>query len=149
MADADSLAAALEEIRMRDDRARHPEDDGNLYIAAAAVAVALGEAPGWTVRRSGVSAEVYEDGRGVPAWRVWVERGKDGHLIAGGEFGRSARDVPRLLAAVEAVLKLAAAAKPVTWWNGTRSAAAWTLDPEEVGAAITRALLGEEKEDGG
>lgn len=106
MAAEDSLATALGEIRERHERARHPEDDdGKIYIAAAAVAVALGEAPGWTVRRSGVSVEVYEDGRGVPAWRVWVERGRGGHLIGDGEFGRSARDVPRLLAAVEAVLK--------------------------------------------
>ena len=104
---ADALAAELTAIRERHDRARHPEDDdGKLYIAAAAVAVALGEAPGWTVRRSGVSVEVHEDGRGVPAWRVWVERGEGGHLIGDGEFGRSARDVPRLLAAVEAALEV-------------------------------------------
>lgn len=60
----------------------------------------------------------------------------------------SAPDVPRLLAAVEAALRLADRAKPVTWWNGTHSARAWTLDPDELREAITRALLGEETPDG-
>lgn len=153
MAADDPLATALEEIRERHERARHPEDDdGKIYIAAAAVAVALGEAPGWTVRRSGVSVEVYEDGRGVPAWRVWVERGRGGHLIGDGEFGRSARDVPRLLAAVEEALKLAGKweCEPIDGTSALTEDRDWVRADCGAGLreTITRALLGEEAPDG-
>lgn len=47
-----------------------------------------------------------------------------------------------LVAALDDIRKLAARAKPVMWWSGTRSEAAWTLDPAAVASLAREALEG-------
>ena len=60
-------------------------------------------------------------------------------------FIYSAQDIPRLLAAVDAVLKLAASGRRIQFINGEQW---WDLDPAEVRGAITRKLTGEGGNDG-
>lgn len=104
----DPIDTALEEIRQRNSLARYPED-GTLYKTAEAIATIIGQTPPWTVRRRGCSIDIYDLGAtrpgSAPDLRVWVERGANGHLIADGEFGRSAGDMPRLLAAFRVLLQ--------------------------------------------
>lgn len=60
-------------------------------------------------------------------------------------------DVPRLLAAVEAVLAVAGDCREASWdfgADGNMRPVAWTLDPEAVREAIARELAGGEKPGG-
>jgi hypothetical protein len=77
----------------------------------------------------------------IPKAEVWPG-------TANGEFIAHARtDVPRLLAALEAVLSLAADAEPVERDYGGEPIW-WSLTPEEIREAIARGLGGKGDGDG-
>ncbi len=94
MAD-DPLAAALAEARARCESRRWPGDP-DLEAFTTALASLLAGGAGYRVVTAGASVEVYEDtSGGGPIWRVWAERAGEAHL---------SREVPRLLAALDAAL---------------------------------------------
>jgi len=77
----------------------------------------------------------------------YVRASAQSGAAARGDYIKSAADVPRLLAAVDAALKLADEAEPVERDYGGEPIW-WSLSPAELRAAITAALTGEEAGDG-
>ena len=136
--------AALEEIRGRERQATpgpwwFDEDDEvwRLHGVADAIAPQLdGLIPEQVINHQIIKAPK----QGTPYAEYWPNAADAAFIVA------ARTDVPRLLAALDEVLKLAGEAKPAGWDfgpDGMHAPVSWDLDPAAIRDAVTRELTGE------